>query len=1081
MIRLAVFASGGAPMRHLHLFFNIREGEGKPLFLLLVYFFFFGATLTVSKTARDAYFLNRFDVSYLPLMFLAAAGAVALTVVVYSTISKRLGLIPTISLSGFIFAITLILIQSRLEGGLIPFLYVWVDVITTVIMVQFSVVAEMVFNSQQAKRLFGIILAGSPIARIAIGAGITPFVKRFGSDYLLTLAAGFIVCCVLMAWLIKLYAFQDKPEDSPSEKKSGKARVFDSYLKMIAIAAGAAAIATVIVEYQFLMIAKDYFPSEEELASFFGFFYSMTGAVSLFMQLFLTGWILNRFGILKGMLILPVGLGIGSIAILINPVILSSLIARISEQITKFTVDKTSILLLWVPVSPDRKQNHKLIIDGTIKTGLQGLTGVLIFMLVTVWHMPHPLLMKTLSLIALVAIGVWILSASRLKKGYISALMSAIEKRRLDFEQMRLDTTDSHIIETIEKALDSDDDAQQVFVLDVIENLSLSPWKDTLNRLFQDGSFPVQKKILTMTADSPEILSNEELRKKIEEKGPLAKDAIVIAGKRGMTDMTPALRHILENTGEGEADIRVAAAAAMLIMNQEPLDLAQSTLEDLLKSEDESQNVLALQMMLHIPSLLDDIQLRECLKSDSIRICMAVLDIAHQRNDVQLLPGIIHCMRHTRTVMTARGVLRTYPAEDVVAALCHICIQPDTPSRLKIEIVRTFKAYPDPSAVLCLVRMLAQSSRRVQSEIVPALLEIARETPLSADILHRLGMESEKIVQEIYSHYEMLNMIATGRDSLLLRDLFRSGIQESIPILFMLLLLHKPETPVETYLTYVQSGEIPQIANLLEILDNILPRRENNWIIPLLKPMSVSDRCRAGQRLFNDLPRNADDELLRLIQSPNQWHVAVAMDYILRKGNRPVLERIDWMSFPDHGIQHEVISRHLIREEGLFDNLPQFSRAHFLPSVKEDPMLSILEKTIILKGTDLFEGVPGEEIYHVAQVMEEERLNEDVLLFQKGDIGDYLYIIVTGEILIHIDDREINRHTKGDHLGEMALLDDAPRSTSATALEETLLLKISQDNFEDIMMPHKGVRKGIMRILNERFRRLTDRYAEADA
>ena len=141
-------------------------------------------------------------------------------------------------------------------------------------------------------------------------------------------------------------------------------------------------------------------------------------------------------------------------------------------------------------------------------------------------------------------------------------------------------------------------------------------------------------------------------------------------------------------------------------------------------------------------------------------------------------------------------------------------------------------------------------------------------------------------------------------------------------------------------------------------------------------------------------------------------------------------------------------------------------------------MLSILEKTIILKGTNLFEGVPGESIYHVAQVMEEERLEKGFHLFEKGDKGDYFYIIVTGKILIHIGETELNRHHKGEYFGEMALLDDTPRSTNATALEETLLLKISQDNFLDIMMDHKEVRRSIMRILNERFRKLTDQYAD---
>jgi hypothetical protein len=434
-------------------------------------------------------------------------------------------------------------------------------------------------------------------------------------------------------------------------------------------------------------------------------------------------------------------------------------------------------------------------------------------------------------------------------------------------------------------------------------------------------------------------------------------------------------------------------------------------------------------------------------------------------------------MKHPKTATTARNVLKTYPAADVVAALCRICTQPETPPRLKIEIVRTLRDYPDPSVVSCLVEMLGQAPPDLQSQIVFTLLAIARENPLSTGIQHRLGIESEKIARMIYAHCEILNMIGPDRENLLLRDLFRNSIHGSTPILFTLLLLHRPETPVETYLAYVQSEEVPEIASLFEILDNILPKRESNWIIPLLKSMSVRDRCRAGQKLFTDLPRHPDGELLRLIQSSNQWYAAVAMDYVLRKGYRAVLERIDWASFPDHSLQSEIISRHLEREKEVFDNLPQFLPAHF-PPVKEDSMLSILEKTITLKGTPLFDAVPGEEIYHVAQVMEEERLDEGVLLFEKGDVGDYFYIIVTGEILIHIGDREFRHHRRGDHFGEMALLDDAPRSTSATALEETLLLKISQDNFLDIMMDHQEVRKSIMRIINERFRELTERHAQ---
>jgi len=561
-------------MKHLQRLLNIRKGEEKPVVLLFTYFFFFGATLTVSKTARDAYFLNRFDISYLPLMFLAAACAVALTVVVYNLVSKRLDLISSVVLTGFTFALSLILLQSHLEGGVIPFLYVWVDVITTVISVQFWVMAGMVLNSRQAKRIFGIILVGSPVARIAIGAGIPSFVHRFGSVYLLSLAAGFILCCVLMAWLIRPYLVRGVPEKPRQEKRSGKHRFFDGYMKMMALAVGAAAVTTVIVEYQFLILSNEFFPMEEDLAGFFGIFYALTGAISLLTQVFLTGWVLTRFGVLPAMLALPAGLGIGSLAVLINPVFFSSLITKISEQITKFTVNKTSLELLWVPVAPDGKQNRKLLIEGTIKTGLQGLTGVLIYVLLAAWHLPYPVLLRVLSFVALVAIGIWVLSAYRLKKEYVSSLMLAIEKRRLDFEQIRLDTTDSDIIAIIERALDSNEEAQQVFALELIEDLSLTPWRDTLNQLFWEASPLVQKKVLTMTAERPEIVSNAEIRAKIEEQGPLTKDALIVVGKRHMTEMIPSLGDMLEEGREGVPEIRAAAAIAILIMDREFCELA---------------------------------------------------------------------------------------------------------------------------------------------------------------------------------------------------------------------------------------------------------------------------------------------------------------------------------------------------------------------------------------------------------------------------------------------------------------------------------------------------------------------------
>ena len=130
-------------MKQLSILLDIKKGEGKPVALLFAYFFFFGATLTAGKTARDTYFLSRFDITYLPLMFLAAAVAVSIIAVINYFASKRINLVHylyrTIFLSGIFFAVSLIIMQTNLNGLMIPFLYVWIDVITIVINFQFVI------------------------------------------------------------------------------------------------------------------------------------------------------------------------------------------------------------------------------------------------------------------------------------------------------------------------------------------------------------------------------------------------------------------------------------------------------------------------------------------------------------------------------------------------------------------------------------------------------------------------------------------------------------------------------------------------------------------------------------------------------------------------------------------------------------------------------------------------------------------------------------------------------------------------------------------------------------------------------
>ena len=113
-------------------------------------------------------------------------------------------------------------------------------------------------------------------------------------------------------------------------------------------------------------------------------------------------------------------------------------------------------------------------------------------------------------------------------------------------------------------------------------------------------------------------------------------------------------------------------------------------------------------------------------------------------------------------------------------------------------------------------------------------------------------------------------------------------------------------------------------------------------------------------------------------------------------------------------------------------------------------MYSILEKTIILKSVNLFHEIPGDVLTQIAQIAEEIRYEPQQKIFKEGDYGDSLFVIISGKIDIIQNEHSITQLEKGNCIGEMALLDQEPRSADAITLEDSILLKIDQEGFYEL-------------------------------
>lgn len=133
-------------------------------------------------------------------------------------------------------------------------------------------------------------------------------------------------------------------------------------------------------------------------------------------------------------------------------------------------------------------------------------------------------------------------------------------------------------------------------------------------------------------------------------------------------------------------------------------------------------------------------------------------------------------------------------------------------------------------------------------------------------------------------------------------------------------------------------------------------------------------------------------------------------------------------------------------------------------------MYSILEKTLILKSVELFQEIPGEVLSNIAQISKELNLEAGQSIFMEGDHGDSLYIIIDGGVSIIKEKKEIALLGHGNCIGEMALLDQEPRSADAICIKDSILLEIDQLGFYELMASNDVIMKQIIRILTKRLR-----------
>jgi CRP/FNR family transcriptional regulator, cyclic AMP receptor protein len=135
-------------------------------------------------------------------------------------------------------------------------------------------------------------------------------------------------------------------------------------------------------------------------------------------------------------------------------------------------------------------------------------------------------------------------------------------------------------------------------------------------------------------------------------------------------------------------------------------------------------------------------------------------------------------------------------------------------------------------------------------------------------------------------------------------------------------------------------------------------------------------------------------------------------------------------------------------------------------------MLSTVEKVLFLKSIDLFSQIPGDSLAQIALIANEERREVGEQICGDGECGDALYLVVEGKIRVHHRDRQATELDERGCFGETAILESVPGPASVTAVSATRLLKISREDFQEIMLEKPEIALGVIKVLSRRLRDL---------
>lgn len=1030
---------------------DLRRGERRVTVLLGANYFLLLLFYYLLKPTRDALFLQEMEPARLPLAYVLTALVAAPVTAAYARAGLRRRLDRLMPATTLFLAASLVVLHWLLgtgQGWVLFLFYAWVGVAGGLTTSQFWLLANAVYDASQAKRLFPLLsLVG--IAGAFVGGEVTGLLVRtagLAAVDLLPVAAVVLVGaagCGALAW--RRRGIPDEPrvtfrEDVAAATGKGIVRsVLASRHLLLTVGIIALTVMSAsFIDFVFKSASWSRYPDGAELTVFLAHFYGRMSLLSFLVQALLAGRLLRSLGAGGLLLLLPSVLVLGAGAMVVVPGLAAAMVLRGGDITLKYSLDKTSRELLYLPIPLALKKRTKVFMDMFVDRWARGLAGLLLLACTSLLGFG----LRGVTVVLLVLLAAWAVLAYRMRREYVASFRRALSRRDIDLGELRLRIDDPRSIEALTRSLKSGDRREILYALALLQDVKAPGLTSSVAPLLGHESPEVRTRAIRVLAANP--LSGH------------AADADRFLDDPALEVRTTALGYILAEAPDDPArreELTRQLAAAPLRRNAvlgylaaggsgEDLDLvtlavATAVLEDKGPDGDEGRRLLA--GLGELPAGCNEDLWDRLLEDEDDATVAAAMEGAGRRGESARFPWMLEKLTEPSRRVPARRALAALAEgdPDLLAELEQTLVSGVRSARLRAEIPRVFAEVPTQASADVLLRRLATGDPELRYQVLRALGALRSGQ-------HGLRFDRDLVSGEVgveAGRYVQLAQLATqlpeeGDAARLLRRTIGENQQLRLESVFRLLGLIYPPRDVQNAYHGVVSGRRVLRANAQEFLENLLRGQHRRLVLSLIDDQAASAAWQVAGVDHATPPRDTAEALAQLGADCDPWLAACA----IFAGGKAV---------------NPAAAVHLEATGG--------------------DMLTPIEKVLLLQNLEVFTDVPTDQLAALAAITREVSVLEGDVIFREDDRPDALYLVLDGEVIMTRDGREFTRVGRDGSFGTWSLFDDLPRVMTATAAAETRLLRLDAADFADLLSDDVRIAQGVIRTVTRLLRGLAGR------